>query len=61
VVASLGTLRTGPLSSFADRAFQNEINAAVHAARAAYDKLLFREALKVSWCVGLGVWGLGGA
>ena len=38
-------VRAGPLT-FADRAFANELAIASSAARAAYDRLLFREALK---------------
>ena len=44
--ASVAT-RTGELT-FADRVFDNEINAAVASAGASYDRLLFREALKAA-------------
>ena len=36
-------------SSFVDRVFDNEINIAVHRAKSAYERMLFREALKVGW------------
>ncbi|KAF8060524.1 leucine--tRNA ligase [Scenedesmus sp. PABB004] len=39
-------LREGPPSSLFDRVFANELNIAVFRAREAYDRLLFREALK---------------
>ncbi|KAK9806349.1 hypothetical protein WJX72_010942 [[Myrmecia] bisecta] len=34
---------------FVDRAFDNEMNIAVHASKKAYDSMLFREALKCAW------------
>jgi leucyl-tRNA synthetase len=40
-------VRGGPLT-FADRAFANEVAIAADAAKAAYDRLLFREALKAA-------------
>ncbi len=43
------TLRDEPPTSFLDRVFDNEMNIAVHRTRAAYDKMLFREALKGGW------------
>ena len=36
-------------SSFIDRVFDNAMNVAVHVAHAAYNEMLFREALKVGW------------
>ncbi len=42
-------LRDEAPASFVDRVFDNEISAAVAAARSAYDRLAFREALKVGW------------
>lgn len=45
-VAPIAT-RTGEFT-FADRVFDNEINAAIAAAGASYDRLLFREALKAA-------------
>jgi hypothetical protein len=36
----------GPPSTISDRVFENELNIAVFRSREAYDKLLFREALK---------------
>ena len=46
MVAGAGVLRAGPPSTLFDRVFENEINIAVFATRAAYERLLFREALK---------------
>jgi hypothetical protein len=48
-LAAAGTLRDEPPSSFIDRVFDNELNIAVHRTKAAYDKMLFREALKTGW------------
>lgn len=45
-LAAADTLRDEESSSFVDRVFENEINIAAHRARAAYDRMLFREALK---------------
>lgn len=45
--AAPAATRTGEFT-FADRVFDNEINAAVSSAGASYDKLLFREALKAA-------------
>jgi len=45
--AAPAATRTGELT-FADRVFDNEINAAVASAGASYDRLLFREALKAA-------------
>jgi hypothetical protein len=39
-------LRDGPPSTISDRVFENELNIAVFRSKEAYDKLLFREALK---------------
>lgn len=39
-------LRDGPPSTTHDKVFENELNIAVYRAKDAYDKLLFREALK---------------
>jgi hypothetical protein len=39
-------LRNGPPSTISDRVFENELNIAVFRSKEAYDKLLFREALK---------------
>jgi hypothetical protein len=46
------TLRTGELTA-ADRAFEIAIRFAAHATRAAYDKMLIREALKTGLCASL--------
>lgn len=59
VLAEAGGLRDEAPTSFVDRAFDNEINIAVAATRANYDRLMFREALKTGWCGGKG--GAGGA
>lgn len=45
VRAAGGSLRTGELN-LADKVFANAISCAAHAGRAAYDSLLFRDALK---------------
>ncbi|CAD7704718.1 unnamed protein product [Ostreobium quekettii] len=49
IMASQDSLRPGPPTSFLDRVFDNEINIAIRKAFDAYDKLLFREALKSGW------------
>lgn len=43
------SLREGPLSFFADRVFDNEINNAVHMAEQNYESMMFREALKTGF------------
>lgn len=48
-LASADSLRDEPPSTFLDRVFANEIDGAVAAARAAYERLMFREALKAGW------------
>lgn len=45
-LAAADTLRDEEPSSFLDRVLDNEINIAVHRTKAAYDRMLFREALK---------------
>ena len=52
-LAAADALRDEEPTSFLDRVFANEINVAVHRTRAAYDRLLFREALKMGWCAAL--------
>ncbi|GJP49314.1 hypothetical protein CLOM_g8539 [Closterium sp. NIES-68] len=47
--ATEGGLRSGEERSFADRVFENEINLAVSLSKAAYDSMLFREALKTGF------------
>lgn len=49
VLAAADGMRDEAPTLFLDRAFDNEINIAVHAAHAAYSKCLFREALKVGY------------
>lgn len=49
IMASQDSLRPGPPTSFLDRVFDNEINIAIRKSFDAYDKLLFREALKTGW------------
>ncbi|KAL3159318.1 hypothetical protein ABBQ32_011271 [Trebouxia sp. C0010 RCD-2024] len=39
-------LRAGPISLFADRVFDNDVNVAVHASHAAYNSMMFKDALK---------------
>lgn len=46
MVAAGSGLREGPPSTLFDRVFENEINIACFRARDAYDRMLFREALK---------------
>ena len=47
VLAPSAALRTGD-RNLADRVFSNAISCAAHAARTAYDNMLFRDALKAS-------------
>lgn len=49
VLASADTMRDEKPTSFIDRAFDNEMNIAVHSAREAYKSYLFRDALKYGW------------
>lgn len=49
VLAALDTLRDEPPTTFLDKVFDNEMNIAIKGARAAYDRCMFREALKVGW------------
>lgn len=48
-LAAADGLRDEPPTSFLDRVFDNEMNIAVERTRAAYDRMLFREALKAGW------------
>lgn len=48
-LAAADSLRAELPTSFIDRVFDNEINIAVHRARQAYEKMMFREALKTGW------------
>lgn len=48
-LAAADSLRDEPPTSFLDRVFDNEMNIAVARTRAAYDRMLFREALKSGW------------
>lgn len=50
-LAAADSLRDEPPTSFMDRVFDNEMNIAVARTRAAYDRMLFREALKAGWWV----------
>lgn len=43
------SMQTGPLTRFADRVFATQLNSHLHAAEDAYDRMLFREALKVGF------------
>eukprot|EP00884_Botryococcus_braunii_P021860 jgi/Botrbrau1/8358/Bobra.0046s0019.1 len=47
-LAAKETLRTGPMT-FVDRAFDNDINIAASATKAAYDNMAFREAVKAGY------------
>lgn len=49
VLEAQGSLRTGPVTLFADRVFENEMNLAVHLTGASYERMLFREALKTGF------------
>lgn len=51
-LAAAESLRDEPPTSFLDRVFDNEINIALARTRKAYDRMLFREALKTGWWVG---------
>lgn len=53
-LAAADGLRDEPPTSFNDRVFDNEINIAVTRTRAAYDRMLFREALKSGMWVAAG-------
>lgn len=48
-MAALDTMRDEEPTSFLDKTFDNEMNIAIHGAKAAYDSYMFREALKVGW------------
>lgn len=50
-LAAAEGLRDEPPTSFLDRVLDNEINIAVARTRNAYDRMLFREALKTGWWV----------
>ena len=49
-LAAESSMRTAELN-LADRIFKNAISVCAHAAKAAYDRMLMREALKCAWCV----------
>ncbi|KAJ4866887.1 ATP binding [Raphanus sativus] len=46
VLAAESSLRTGPLSTYADKVFENDMNIAIRLTEKAYKDCLFREALK---------------
>ncbi|GMH38163.1 hypothetical protein BSKO_06047 [Bryopsis sp. KO-2023] len=48
-IANVGSLDQGPVSTFFERVFENEINIAVHRTKAAFERMMFREALKTGW------------
>lgn len=48
---SMSTLRTGDLTSFADKTFDNEMNKLVIETKEFYDKMMFREALRSGFFV----------
>ncbi len=47
MIASLDKLRTGPITSFADRVFESAINRAIEETEQYYEQMLYREALRV--------------
>ena len=49
VMAALDTMRDEEPTSFIDRVFDNEINSAIAGAKSAFDRFMFREALKAGW------------
>ncbi|KAK9673508.1 hypothetical protein RND81_12G171800 [Saponaria officinalis] len=49
VIASETSLRSGPLSTYADRVFQNEVNLAIKLTEQHYQNYMFREALKTGF------------
>lgn len=46
---SLGSLRSGSANSFADRAFENEMNRLIAETQGQFDKMMFREALRLGF------------
>ncbi|KAJ1969176.1 cytosolic leucyl tRNA synthetase [Dispira parvispora] len=46
VVTQLDTLRTGPLDSFHDRVFEQEMIQLIHQTQAAYEEMCYKDALK---------------
>ncbi|KAL4433681.1 hypothetical protein ABPG75_000122 [Micractinium tetrahymenae] len=48
-LAAADSLRDEAPTSFLDRVFDNEMNIAVERTKVAYDRMLFREALKTGW------------
>ncbi len=46
---ALDSLRTGPMGSFADRAFLNAINRSIHDTYTAYENAQYREAVKAGF------------
>uniref|UniRef100_A0A1D2A3Q3 leucine--tRNA ligase n=2 Tax=Auxenochlorella protothecoides TaxID=3075 RepID=A0A1D2A3Q3_AUXPR len=49
VLAATQGMRDGPPATFWDRVFENEINAAVHRTKAAYDDMNFRDVVLAGW------------
>ncbi|KAH7279053.1 hypothetical protein KP509_37G003200 [Ceratopteris richardii] len=49
VLAAEECLRKGPVTLFADRVFENEINIAIHVTEQNYESMMFREALKTGF------------
>ncbi|MCO5579420.1 hypothetical protein L7F22_033275 [Adiantum nelumboides] len=49
VSAAEQSLRKGPITLFADRVFENEINFAIHVTEQNYESMMFRDALKTGF------------
>ncbi|KAK1295493.1 hypothetical protein QJS10_CPA16g00236 [Acorus calamus] len=49
ILSAEATLRTGPLSTYADHVFANEINIAVKSTEQNYNEFMFRDALKTGF------------
>lgn len=49
IMAAAPSMRDEEPSLFLDRAFDNEINIAIHSTKEAYENFMFREALKSAW------------
>lgn len=51
VIESVPNLRSGPITSYADKAFDNEMNKLIMETKEHYDKMMFREALRSGFFV----------
>lgn len=45
-IETMASMRSGPVSSFADRTFDNAMNRVINESKKQYDKMMFREALR---------------